>query len=416
MTKIRTEAFDVMQNFYRAVHDPLIRCTMHFSGRVKPDILARAVNLSIPAVPQIVCGFSEKSHGWVPGGFTADDMIHIVQGGEDAMKKLQLTPLDFEHGPQLGLFLAQGEQDDALCVTISHLVADGAGLKQYLYLLAELYSRCEADSGYHTPAQPGDRSLGQLLRGYRFGERMKILSAEVKGLKQDPSMYPPLRGDRNRPFLVRTVLEAPAFSSVVSYGEQRGASVNDMLMTAFARAMAHWTGNSHVAFPCPVDIRKYLREPERCGVCNLTSNYICDAEIRPGEPFEETLRGISAQMKAQKGSTACLKGPALLRPLSRVLPYPVFHSLFSKLFTIPVVSYTNIGVLDEKRLAFGTAQLNDAFLSTAVKYAPYFQLSVSTWRGTCSLCSSFHGTPEDESAAASFLEQVRGELLSAAGE
>lgn len=413
MSKVRTEAFDIMQNYYRTVHDPLIRCMFQFNGRLDADVLERAVNLSTAAIPQIACRFDSKSHGWAEMNFTAKDMLTIVpEENGTAAEKLLLSTIGFEQEPQLKLFLFRGEQNDTLCAIISHLVADAAGFKQYLYLLAQLYSLCAKDPDYNIASKAGDRSLGQLLRGYSFHEKKSIFTSKQASLHEEASMYPPLQGDKNRQFIIRCSLERSEFEAVKSYGKSHSASVNDMLMTAFARALSRWTGSSHIEFPCPVDIRKYLKNREACGICNLTSNYLCSADLSADDPFEKTLHRIAKQMAAQKESSACLKGPAFLNILFHILPESAIQALLSKIFTIPVVSYTNMGILDEKLLAFGNVNASDVFLSTAVKYAPYFQVSVSTWKGNCSLCSSFHGMPKDEQQIRDFMDSMKKELLS----
>lgn len=416
MNKIRAEAFDIMQNFYRTAHEPLIRCMMCFSGQLDADALLRAVDLSVAAVPPLACRFDSETHSWKENGFSAKNILQVVSEREsNTAEKLLLSKINFEHEPQLKLFLVRGETDDTLCVIISHLVADGAGFKQYLYLLAELYSRCVENPVYHTAPQPGDRTLGQLLRGYSFREKKSIFTAKPEMLREDASEFPPLKGDGKRPFVVRCVLEKDLLATAKAYGKSRNASINDLLLTAFVRAVSGWTGSSHIEFPCPVDIRKYLKDRESCGICNMTSNYLCKADIPAGELFDGTLRNISEHMTVQKKNLACLKGPALLNVLFHILPYSILHGLFSKLFVIPVVSYTNMGILDEKRLFFAGVKVRDAFLSTAVKHAPYFQVAVSTWQGNCSLCSSFYGTPDDEKQICDFLNSMKREILSAIG-
>lgn len=414
MEKIRAEAFDAMQNFYRTAHVPLVRCVIRFAGRADAAALTRAVGLTLPAVPQAACGYDGKRGRWVPAGFTAADMVEVFGDPDGSvLEKLRLSDIDFNRGPQLRLFLARGAENDSLCVLISHLVSDGGGFKQYLYLLAETYARCAADPAFCARAKPGDRGLGQLLRGRGFFEKLKILFQRFPVTHQEPGLYPPLRGDAERPFLIRCRLESGLLAAVAACAKQNGASVNDMILTAYARALGRWTGQRHVELPCPVDLRKYIGDPAACGVCNLTGNFRCAVEIPPDEPFKATLCRVRAQMQAQKTSAQGLKWPAVLGLAFRVLPYPVIRRIFPKAITVPVVSYTNMGVIDEARLSFGGLRAEDVFLSTAVKYAPYFQVAVSTWHGVCSLCSCFHGTPEDEAAVRRFLGEIRGELAAA---
>jgi NRPS condensation-like uncharacterized protein len=413
--KVRTEAFDLMQNYYRTFHDPIIRCLIRFSGRLDAAALERAVDLSLSAAPPIACGFSPRTHGWVYGGFSAKDILSVKKcGAPEEEEQILLSGLNFEKGPQLKLFLIREGEGDALCAVMSHLVADGAGFKQYLYLLADLYSRCAENPDCQTAAKPGCRSLSQLLRGYSLREKAAVFSSHSDYARLAQPMPMLLKGDRNRPFLVRLVLEEEPFSRIRSYGKARGATVNDLLLTAYACALHRWTGCADIRFPCFVDMRKYLKYPQECGICNMTSRYGCRAVFSQDEPFEAALQKISASMSRHKESPGCLKAPALLGFLSRVFPRAVLARLSPVLFRAAPVSFTNIGVLEEGRLVFGDQEPEDAFLSTAAKYTPNFQVAVSTWNGRCSLCSSFHGTPEDQERIRSFLGEMERELVSAA--
>lgn len=282
-------------------------------------------------------------------------------------------------------------------------------------LLAALYSKCLTDPAFNRAPEPGDRSLAQLFCGYSLKEKQKILFARSEPIRQEKAEYPPLEGDREHPFWARCVLKKDLLSAARRYGKSRGASINDLLLAAYARALRNWTGSAHIEVPCPVDLRKYKKDKKPCGLCNLTGNYRCAADIPSDEPFDETLQKISAQMSAQKKSTACLQGPAALNLVFRLLPLPVLSRLFPKIFKIPVVSYTNLGILDEQRLAFSGTEISDAFFVTAVKSAPYFQVSVSTWKGACTLSSAFYGTPEDEEKIRRFLNKIRQELENATG-
>ena len=261
--EIRTEALDRMQDLYRVAHDPVVHCRMDFSGRLDVTALIRAVDLSIHAVPQIVCRFDPLSHSWRSCGLSAGDMLHVVAGQDAASvpDSLLLSPVDFEHGPQLRLFVVHRAAVDSLCVIMSHMVADGVGFKQYLNLLADLYSRCAQDPEYAEKPGSGDRSLRQLLKGYSLQEKLSVLLTPVKPLKEDPAMFLPLEGDQGRSFVAICRLEREQFDRIRACGRDSGTSVNDLLMTSFVRALYARTGCWKIALPCPVDVRRFLKDP-----------------------------------------------------------------------------------------------------------------------------------------------------------
>ena len=117
-------------------------------------------------------------------------------------------------------------------------------------------------------------------------------------------------------------------------------------------------------------------------------------------------------MQAQKESYACLKGPMLYHMMFHILPFGTVRKLFYKISPVPVTSYTNLGIIDDEKLRFSSLTVENAFISTAVKHVPYFQLSVSTYGGCCTLTSSLYATEEDRKNVEDFLSQVENELNS----
>lgn len=412
--QIKAQPFDCMQYFYGAVQEPRIRCLIRFRAPVSETVLKRAVNLSIGAVPPIGCVFDEKRHCWMERGFTAEDIVRLIPVSEedesDACRYL-LNGIDHTSEPQVKLLLLRGKTRDTLCVVINHMICDGAGFKEYLYLLGELYTRCEEDAGFgRRPAPFGRRDLGQLMRNLSLKEELDILHSKSNSDRPDPDMVMPIRGDLSNPMIVMTSIGEERLRAIHSYAKSRRASINDVLLAAYLRALSRATGRRKITIPCPVDLRRFKRADQRCGICNLTGNYICTAEIFPGETFDDTLRKVSDQMRLQKAGFTCLKGPMLYHMMFHMLPFETIRKLFYKVSPVPVTSYTNLGVIDDAKLRFGSSAVEGAFISTAVKKAPYFQLSVSTCRGCCTLTSSLYGAEDDRKWISGFLNAMKSEL------
>lgn len=411
--KIKAQPFDWMQYFYGAVQEPRIRCLIRLQDHISEEVLRKAVNLSLGAVPLIGCVFDDEIHCWRKCGFTDKNIVFMAEGtGEDgtALQYL-LKSIDHTREPQLKIYLVREEKQDTICIIINHMVCDGASFKEYLYLLCDLYSKCEKDPNYNKkPEAVSERSLNQLLRNLRFKEKLGILFSKSNSQKPDPAMIMPVKGDPANPIIGMTHIEDERFDAIRSFAKAKKASVNDVLLTAYVRALNQTTGCKKIIVPCPVDLRKFKRADQLCGICNLTSNYWCNVEILSGEAFDATLRKVSNQMLAQKASNECLKAPMLFQVMCRLLPFETVQKLFYKVSSVPVTSYTNLGILDDIKLRFGSHVPYDAFISTAVKKAPYFQLSISTYGGCCTLTSSMYGTEGDRTFISGFLEQITNEI------
>lgn len=413
--KIKAQPFDCMQFFYGKVQEPRIRCLIRFQDHISETALKGAAGLLINAIPLIGCVFNENLHCWEKRVFTADDivsMVNVSEVDEGAALKYLLTGIDHTREPQVKMLLVREKTNDTLCVIINHMISDGGGFKEFLYLFSALYSKCENDAGYDGKTEIfGERSLSQLLRNLRFKGKLNILFSKSGSQKADPAMIMPIRGGSANPMIVMTCIEKEQFDVIHSFAKNRHASVNDVLLTAYIRALHRVTGCNKITVPCPVDLRKYRKADQRCGICNLTGNYICSVEIPPDATFDDTLRKVSIQMQNQKSSSVCLKGPMLFHMMFHVLPFNTMRKLFYKISPVPVTSYTNLGILDDAKLSFGNHMIDNAFISTAVKKAPYFQLSVSTCQKRCTLTSSLYGTEEDRKFISDFLSWIKNELV-----
>ncbi len=409
--RYKAQAFDKMQYFYRAAHEPLIHCMIKLGDHLDDALLEKAVTLSMDAIPMLRCVFNRRKHRWQEAGFTGKDIVHVVRvDGQpnETIQTLLARTIDIFTEPQLKLIIAREKTADTLCIIMNHMICDGAGFKEYLYLLADLYARCKA--GIQTPALVcGPRSALQLFKRFSLIDRIKIL-----GLKHDLSAQKEQQpmvfdGDAHRPFFSMLAISQTELESVKAFARSANATVNDLFLAAYAQTLHRETRLNRIILPCPVDLRKYLLPEQKHGICNLTSNLICDIEIEKGDGFLSTLGQISSQMAAQKASLNCLKSQLTMELFSRFVPFGVMQSVFHKAFKIPLVSYSNLGVLDNVILSFG--EITEAYLTGAVKRVPYFQVAVSTFQDRCILSCNMYGTRSDQSRVERMLRQIKDELM-----
>ncbi len=419
MKTYKAESFDKMQYLYGAAHDPLVHGVIRFSGRIDIAALNKAVTASLCAVPMLRCCFEMRagSPRWVDRNFTGEDIVSVIDAetfDEAQIQRLLATTIDIFHEPQLKLLVMRTGAFDSLCVIMNHMVCDGAGLKEYLGLLAGLYTKCVRGEKMLPPVC-GPRGTAQLFKRFGFFEKLKILfmNYDVSALKAQRPYR--LEGDPDTPFFLSFKTRREELLQLKDAAKKQGVTINDMVLCAYIRVLHRRVGGGRVVMPCPVDLRKYLQSAQSPGICNLTSNYICDIAIREGDTAEQTLEQVAQQMRQQKDSVGCLKSMISMEMAFGAIPFFIMKSLFLKVFMIPVVSFTNLGVIDKASLSFGDTDITDAYLTGAVKRVPYFQISISTFDGCCTFCCNMFGTQGDRTAVTSFLAELREELLSYTG-
>jgi NRPS condensation-like uncharacterized protein len=413
--RIKAETFDVVQYFYGKVHEPLIHCMISLAGHVDEAILKQAVDLSFAAIPLLGYCFVDagRSPYWEERDFTAHDIVRVITAGSDPeaqKQKLLSMVIDPVREPQLKIYILREQDRDILCLIINHMICDGAGFKEYLYLLGGLYTCCLKETGIRPKLEAARRDARQLMTRFSFREKLRIWSCSDYLPASGSQPLFPLQGDAERPFFAAVSMGEEDFASLKTYAKQWGATVNDMIMAAYIRALGRKLGTDHIVVPCPVDLRKYLPADRKYRITNLTSNFICNVQLEPEDSFEQTVRKVAAQMKLQKESVQCLKDVMVLDLLYRLLPFDTFQGLFRRIFTIPVISFTNLGVIDQDLLRFGELEIKDVYLTGAVKYVPYFQIAVSTYNDRCTFSSNLYGTRKDRTVVEQFLSELKEEL------
>jgi Uncharacterized protein containing a NRPS condensation (elongation) domain len=416
MNIIKAESFDVMQYFYGNVHNPIIHCLVSFSGNLNVEILKKAVTLSKQTIPLIGCCFDIDAWRpcWRRQGFTGEDIVHVIQSdcnGKEQSERLFASTIDIMHEPQLKIYLIKGQDLDTLCILMNHMVCDGSGFKEYLYLLGSLYSKLREDENYTPDSVACSRGTGQLFSEFGIRDKIKILFSKYDLSKQRHQAGLCLKGDKDNPFFVTRCIGKEDFTFIKAYARSEGSTINDAVLTAYIRLLSKKTGKDRVVMPCPMDLRKYLNHNRKHGICNLTSNFICDVIVGENDSFKDTLSQVSKQMKIQKMSIGCLKSVVMLEFVFHALPFKVIQGVFHNIFTIPVISFTNLGIIDKKLLRFGDTGIEDVYITGAVKYVPYFQIAISTYDDRCTISCNLHGTNQDRQWIEGFLEELSKELL-----
>ena len=129
--------------------------------------------------------------GKPPGGRSG--RAFAAAGDETAFESGRTYRIREEEGPQLRLCLLRGERS-ALAVTMNHMIADGAGFKEYLYFLCDCYSHLGGrDAESRVPSRREDRRVpGHRRRdaGFRAGHQASRLVRPARRQQQDREGWP----------------------------------------------------------------------------------------------------------------------------------------------------------------------------------------------------------------------------------
>ncbi|MBF2347835.1 module of peptide synthetase [Listeria marthii] len=391
-------------------NDHHLHTVLTFNNHLNIDVLKKAVMQSTQKLPLLLCHFKETEKGafWQESVFSAVDLVFLVetQTPETEVNRALVRKLSTENGPQICLTIVRTETADQLVIIMNHMLADGAGFKEYLYVLSELYSELLGNPDYQANLSLGSRSLNQVFEQFSRKEIKSIFTEKTtQKAVHNPSF--PLKGDPKNPEIIWTKVSKTGFSQIIHYAKEHEATVNDVLFAAMVRTVQQTTQQNEMSIDCPVDLRKYLPNKTSRGITNLTANITCQIKATDDlSSFETTLQAVKKSLNPQKNSLAPLRIYYLLEFIFKKKSHSIAKKASEKMYSIPKTSFTNIGIIDDEKLVFEGSTLTDCFICGSLKYAPFFQVAATTFRGELTLSTNLHGTAKDHTWQKAFLEKM----------
>jgi NRPS condensation-like uncharacterized protein len=418
-------------NFY--LHegaDQKIRMVLEFKGRLDADVLGSSLQPMLETFPVLGCRFVADGDGaprFVPvPGLRLFDVLEVVETEAPAtsVRDAMLTRIDPDLGPLLAVVLVRhtdGVSGDTLVLIVDHVATDAQGLKEFAYLLAEVYSARATRSAVTLPAPFYERaSLTGLGKTFPVGERARAL-----GTSRPPASNlagPGVWGAHGHLGVETTSLDPSAFEAARDRARSRGASVNDLLFAAFARAVFA-TYDAPLGTPVTLmvtgDLRRYAHG-DSAPVCNLATVGKVQLEHVADQPFESTLGQAHAALSEWKGGLLGLPIALIADPLYRLAGARVVRAILksdlraAKSSGLVAPALTNFGVILGTRLAFAGQHPVSAWMVGPIGYGAWMFVTASTYLSRLTLCLGWSNDDIDAEFPKRLLAQMTAELESVA--
>ena len=399
MKKYDVQPLDLMQWINRKYHDPFIHERIELDHGLDPPRLLQAIERLADAFPLLKCRYVSAENTYVENEpFSAHDLLRI----DDTADQTMLLTEALDMSKKLVQFTLTGKR---LIITISHLITDGSGFKQLIYLLCDLYNgRCGEG-----PPHLMRREFSQLTRSLTNTRAIAVpLLLSMIGRYKNSAIYE--KADRETVDILARTIKSAKMSAIHTVAKKQGATLNDVFLTAYARALGKQSGLRKLMIPCTVDLRKYASDPT--GIGNLTGSYSVHIKLADGEIFRDTLKRVSAAMQKQKQTKNDIAGPMLLVKKYQNSSLRDFLKLYGGLDTGAFTDYTNLGVLDDERLRFSGATVKNAIGYSGVNKAPCFQIAISSFQGAATITSLIQCSKEGKAKAEKLMDTIVRELES----
>lgn len=315
--RFRTEIRDRMQFFFQEYNDHQLHGVIYFKDLLDWDCLKKAIFLSMDIVPLLGSRFvlNRFRPYWERSHYDEQEIISLVNTSnpdEEISEFLTGTTKELT-GPQLIIRVIRCSGQDTLCLVINHMVCDGAGFKEYLYLLAKLYTQQYNGTDYCFEYTSGSRSSRQIYRNFSFFTRLKLFFLPNEPLQNKNNVHFPLSKETGTPTAHIFLHKLPSeyFQRLKQYGKEHAVTVNDIVLAAFYRALykiVEIPVGESLTIPCMVDLRRYLPDKKADGICNLSSMIMCNIGSEIGDNLEETIKKVNRAMNKKKDGFAGMRG------------------------------------------------------------------------------------------------------------
>lgn len=425
MQKLKAEIWDRVQYIFRNYYDRMIHCAAYYEGKADINALRESVYKIVEHYPILRSSFHSNaiSPSWsVNEDFSKEEMVDVVYC--DDLKKSVLASLSEEISYkakfQFKMTVHYCGENCAISLLVNHMCMDGSDFK---YLIAKIAE------GYDMAVKGEDLSALSLKSGNRGADQLyKDMSEEeaktAKGLMKNVSRT----GVKNKfaftddedcstRFHLRK-LQSDFVSTLKIKGKEYGATLNDVFIAAYARAISghlEESDDKRIAVTCMKNLRDHIKSGESENLTNLTGFMPCVLDGVEGS-FTDTLASVTEKTKSAKDDEFCgLYGLPLMALAFKLFPYSMAEFAIKIGYENPLIGMSNIGIISEDAISRDGLKCVDAFITGATKFKPYIQLTTTTFKGETTLCIAEKCSDNDSKLIEALLDDILKELRSFVG-
>lgn len=403
----------------------MLQLELEFTGPLDAARLARATRLALDAEPVLGCRFVEhwRKPYWerVP---VDDGDVFVEAQTRLEFEAFKVAPIALSSGPRIRVCLWNAAGGAHLLLKVCHYAADAAGVKDIARLISSIYTRLKHEPGYQSePNLTGSRGIEQILQTVPWGRYPGLFLQTLRDMRagQVPGgtqTLPIEAGPAESLSFIHRLLPQNFVTRLVGYGRKHSATLNDLLLAAFFRALAattNWHGRGQLRVTTTVDFRRYLSDRHASAVTNLSLGLQGWPSLGTdlGHDFSSTLHKITAITQPRKENfvgvdyalaTLLMLGPLPHRWATNMM---IRHTQRLTEQGNTADTLTNLGPIDPQAVTFESKPSVARLLPPPV-YPPHFLLGVSGYDGTLTLSTGIYAIQKDQ--AERFLEAMVAEF------
>lgn len=366
---------------------PIIRCKIEFANRLDQAKFINALTAVTKIVPEVLCKYKLATNSFESVTQEAADVIRVNLDDPDA----DAMSFDLMNEPQLRIYWNTFAGKDRLTFYMSHILTDGAGFKQFIYLLAQAYS-------------DGPQSIAQITNQSDIEWLMKLVKKAHRTAQHgtdhpDAALELPKLAKVGPDYrAVGSIkLDQKLVAALSKKAHTDGVTLNDVFMSAFGRAIQRYDDVPRISLACPTDMRQFEQSKSKTirQIANLTSRYNLSIPASLDESFNVLVQRVHRNMTANKNEQQCFDSITDLLTNYQKYPLTKLQQIVEENYHVREIAYTNFGIVNSQRLVFSGSLVENITLTGSFRKAPMFQVAVATYNDATTLAFNMIGTKNE---------------------
>lgn len=415
-TTLKAEMWDRMQFLFRNYYDRMVHAKLTYEGSFDMEVLKNVVLFMVEKAPVLHSSFNTTviEPYWKEENYTIDDIVSYekVEDADKVADEWLLGVIPYDNNVQIKIAVFEDVKHSVLALRNNHMCMDGGDLKYFLATLCENYTNLKAGNYSALHMKSGSRSYDQVYSKLE-GEDLKHAKNLYKNISktEDKVAFPwseSVPEDTNK--IVKRVINEEDFDKLRALAKKMGITVNDAIMAAVFRSLYEMCGlkdTDSLTVSCAIDLRKHIVEGGLQGGLTNHTAWMAVRTMSKGESIQDTIVNVIRSTKGFKRDKFMgLYSLPLLKLAYTIFPQDIAEFAIKAGYTNPLIAVSNMGLLNDQKLTFDGMKLVDGFISGAVKYKPFFLMSVTTLLGRVTLSTAIRGNQKDVDIANRYFDLV----------
>ncbi len=416
--KLRAELYDKMNYMCRRKMDRIARFEIEYDFIPNLRVFKTVLLCLIESAPVLHSKFVDNHINpfWRVSDYHIDDIFSIKET-DDLQKSADeflLQDIPVKSNVQIKIRLLFCEGKSRLCFIFNHMCMDGGGLKSFLNDLFKGYDSYLSSSTLSLYYSEKSRAYERVYDDMSKADRKAAKKLFAGNTAKDKHILPFTKATENdKKIFVRKKIPAEIFESARLKAKEYGATANDLICAAYARAFYDVSGcpdSDKVNVSCAVDLRRYIKHPENIGYTNHTAFMHCVIDSK-GETMADTLKAVAGKIaENKKDKFMGLHGQPLLDLGFSTMVYAQAEFITSLFYVVANLSVSNVGAITPQMFAMDNVAPTGVWVGGAAKDKPCAALNVLSYNGDLMLTTCITGNESDRELLSRFFDSIEESL------